>query len=150
VCGCACFAYVRGACAQWRPVDFGYRLGSLAAAQHAARRTLPHNEITVDADAWLSRAQTDSARISKCSEVLHSKCTLISLIIAALSVRCRWLADLPAVVDAFFRVAGADEGEAAAQHARFLRLFGLNESECPLLELDRQDWSAPFRAVTII
>ena len=36
--------------------------------------------------------------------------------------------------------------EVSRQHRRFLALTGLSEADCPLLELDRREWSRPFSA----
>ena len=71
-----------------------------------------------------------------------------------------WEANLPHAIEAFFRVragglgvmdaavAAAAGEEVTRQHRRFLTLFGLEQADCPMLELDRYNWVEPFALVS--
>ena len=45
-------------------------------------------------------------------------------------------------------VAAAAGEEVTRQHRRFLTLFGLEQADCPMLELDRYNWVEPFALVS--
>lgn len=60
-----------------------------------------------------------------------------------------WDDHLPSAVEAVYYTRGSESSAiqaVRATHAGFLRRFGLDAAENPLLVLDRDEWNAPFSA----
>ena len=60
-----------------------------------------------------------------------------------------WARQMPQTVEFIFQVKGQPThgslADAAKHHAAFLRRYGISPSDSPLLEIDPDDWEAPFR-----
>ena len=61
----------------------------------------------------------------------------------------RWARKMPQTVEFIFQVKGKSThgslADAAKHHAAFLRRYGIHPNDSPLLEIDPDDWAAPFR-----
>ena len=56
-----------------------------------------------------------------------------------------WNARLPRVIEAFFTIKNRYDGTTPDARRRFLRAFGLDGKDVPLLEFDPSNWIEPFR-----